>query len=179
MPDGPYDPDWRPTYTGPDEELGDVGSGPGFGADLYQLYYAGRVRLPEIAFRYYELTTALHDTQTTSGAAFASLTERQPAHQAWLDLRDELQEVFRRSSINFADTGKALVEIADRYSRTDADAAEALATKLNEHSTEITERLADLSAEFECDPTDVPEPPAPTGPPPPPHPSGGHQAVAV
>ncbi len=42
----PYAPAWRPAYTGPDPALGDVGSGRGFGADLYQLYKAGRSELP-------------------------------------------------------------------------------------------------------------------------------------
>lgn len=41
VPDG-YEPGWRPAYTG-DDGLSDVGSGTGFGVDLYQLYIAGRV----------------------------------------------------------------------------------------------------------------------------------------
>jgi hypothetical protein len=160
MPD-PYDPGWRPTYTGPNGNLGDVGSGPGFGADLYQLYYAGRVKLPDIAFRYYELTSGLHETQGTSIAAFAKVGGREPAHQLWMDLRDELQDVLRTSSINFADTGEALVDIADRYSRTDDEAADALAAELDRSSGEIADELAELSEDFQTDPVDVPTPPAP------------------
>jgi hypothetical protein len=174
MPEDPYDPDWRPSYTGPDESLGDVGSGPGFGADLYQLYYAGRVKLPEIAFRYYELTTGLHETQGTGGAAFAKVSGREPAHLLWIGLRDELQEIFRESSINFDDTGEALVDIANRYSRTDDEAAEALAAQLDEHAGEIADELEKLTTDFQVDPVDVPEPPAP-GDYAPPSSSGGRQ----
>jgi hypothetical protein len=149
MPD-PYDPGWRPNHTGPDESVGDVGTGPGFGADLYQLYRAGRLLLPEIAMRYYELATALQDTQGTSLAAFTAIGDRDPAHRVWIDVRDELQEVFRTSSINFRDTGEALVEIADRYARTDSEAADRMADLLDQNDDQ-----------YQSEPLIVPDAPAP------------------
>jgi len=69
VPD-PYDPDWRPEYGGPDQRLGDVGSGGSFGVDLYHLYYAGRQRFPRIADLYAGMTEKVDQTQTFSRGEF-------------------------------------------------------------------------------------------------------------
>lgn len=125
MPD-PYDPDWRPGYRGPDERLGDVGSGGQFGVDLYLLYYAGRERLPKISVQYSGMATELHQTHAFSRGEFTRPNGSfHPAHALWMELRDELQEVLRESSITFWDTGEALVETANDYVRTDEEAAAA------------------------------------------------------
>lgn len=130
MPD-PYDPDYRPEYRGPDETLGDVGSGSRFGVDLYHLYYAGRQRLPHIADLYATMTEQVHRTQSYSRAEFTRPNGGlHPAHALWMELRDELQEILRQSAINFWDTGVALVQTANDYARTDEEAARAFANTL-------------------------------------------------
>src|SRR5690606_35672031 len=127
VPD-PYDPDYRPEYRGPDETLGDVGSGSRFGVDLYHLYYAGRQRLPHIADLYATMTEQVHRTQSYSRAEFTRPNGGlHPAHALWMELRDELQEILRQSAINFWDTGVALVQTANDYARTDEEAARAFA----------------------------------------------------
>jgi len=130
VPD-PYDPDYRPEYRGPDETLGDVGSGSRFGVDLYHLYYAGRQRLPHIADLYATMTEQVHRTQSYSRAEFTRPNGGlHPAHALWMELRDELQEILRQSAINFWDTGVALVQTANDYARTDEEAARAFANTL-------------------------------------------------
>lgn len=130
VPD-PYDPDYRPEYRGPDETLGDVGSGSRFGVDLYHLYYAGRQRLPHIADLYATMTEQVHRTQSYSRAEFTRPNGGlHPAHALWMELRDELQEILRQSAINFWDTGVALVQTANDYARTDEEAARAFASTL-------------------------------------------------
>lgn len=131
VPD-PYEPGWRPDYVGPDEDLGDVGSGGEFGVDLYHLYYAGRERFPAVSVLYAEMTEQVHDTQPLGRGEFTRPDGgMHPAHTLWIELRDELQDVLRKSSINLWDTGKALVETAESYARTDAEAARAFADRLD------------------------------------------------
>lgn len=121
MPD-PHEPGWRPEYTG-DDSLGDVGTG--FGAELYELYRAGRVLYPQTAWRYYEFTRTLHTTEPVMRQVLAEGRTPQAAHTLLLDLRDVLQEVLGKSSVHIAETGDTLVDIADSYAATDeATAAE-------------------------------------------------------
>jgi hypothetical protein len=148
------DPDnWRPTFTG-DNSIGDVGSGEEFGADLFELYHAGRVLFPEIATRYSELTMRVHRQETTLRVLFevdGSVPER--AHRMLLELREELQHVLRQSSINIDESGRALVTIADSYAATDEQAA-----------AEMTRKLDRYQDVFVHAPTRVPTPPAPGDP---------------
>lgn len=163
MPD-PYDPDWRPSYTGPDEKLGDVGSGGQFGVDLYHLYYAGRERLPKISLQYADMTTELHQTQAFSRGEFTRPDGSfHPAHALWMELRDELQEILRETSVTFWATGEALVETANDYARTDEEASAAFAKWLDDDEHRQVFPITALPPQ--------PAPPAPgdhTSPPPPP-----------
>lgn len=116
----PQKPGYQPEYTGETDD-GDVGSGSTFGADLYALYAAGRVHLPEAALVYEQMTEQLHGLQPlmarcaeAAGLNLGSLLED----------RDTLQFAFRKTSLHLAEAGDALVRIADDYVRTDEAAAE-------------------------------------------------------
>jgi hypothetical protein len=143
-------PNWRPSYAGFEPEIGDVGSGTGFGADIYQLYKAGRLHLPEIAQQYHDLTQLVHRTQGPSARTFDVDGYVERAHRLWMELRDELQEILRESCLNFEDAGAALVRVADNYVRTDEQAQREMARLMDEedHLYEAKRRA-------------VPTPPAP------------------
>ena len=119
----PFAPGWRPAYTGPDPKLGDVGSGPGFGADLYQLYKAGRSLLPSAADVFAELARAVHHTHGPSTALARNHWHGYRAHLLWEQLRDDLQRALANASLILDEVGRRLVETADRYARTDQEAA--------------------------------------------------------
>jgi hypothetical protein len=130
-PDAPH---WRPSYTGVDPAVGDVGSGRGFGADTYQLYKAGRLHLPTIAQQYHDLTQLVHRTQGPSYRTFEVDGSVERAHRLWMELRDELQEILRESCVNFEAAGAALVRIADRYVRTDEEAQRQMSKLMDKES---------------------------------------------
>lgn len=119
----PYDRRYSPQHAG-DGGLGDVGSGEGFGADLYELYKAGRLELPAVAATYAELTRKIHEQDGPMQALFEGPTYTPEAsHRLILHLRDDLQESLRMTSVNVEAAGRALVDIADSYVATDEAAA--------------------------------------------------------
>lgn len=106
----------------------------GFVADLYALYRAGRVLLPEIAATYESMVGDVHDSTGYVNALFEGVDQGntqqdyysgswspavEPAHRKLMALREDLQGVFRESSLILHDTGTALVLIADSYRSTD------------------------------------------------------------
>lgn len=106
----------------------------GFVADLYALYRAGRVLLPEIAATYESMAGGVHDSTGYVNALFGEFEREntqqdyysgswlpavEPAHRKLMALREDLQGVFRESSLILHDTGTALVMIADSYRTTD------------------------------------------------------------
>lgn len=153
VPD-PYHPDWQPEYTGPNPNLGNVGSGEDFGTDLYQLYLAGRVHIPETAEQFNDLATAVHRTHAPSVRAFAVAGSYDRAHRLWMDLRDDLQEVFRETCLNMDAVGRALVAIADLYVQTDEEAVESFTGKLVKDRVNQPDQFVD-------GPPAVPAPPSP------------------
>ena len=151
----PTEPGWRPEYTA-DNSLGDVGSGQRLGTNLYYLYRAGRNELPEMAAVYAMLTTQIH------GIAHEMRTQfnrpglgMEPAHLRLLELRDETHDVLRQTCLRMQEVGTALVEIADGYASTDAEAAE-----------EFSRMLDDNADSYRNPPPYVPEPPGVHDPPP-------------
>lgn len=130
----PHHPDWIPGYTG-DTSLGNVGTGREFGADLYQLYRAGRLMLPEVAGLYADLTTEVHRVSGAARHLFEVDGYVEPAHSLLMHLRGDLQDALRVTSVNIGETGRALVEIAAQFVATDQEAAEAF-TKLLEGDRE-------------------------------------------
>jgi hypothetical protein len=130
--------------------------------DLYHLYYAGRERLPQISTLYSGMAELIHQTHGDSANEFTRPGGgMHPAHTLWLELRDELQDILRKSTINFWDTGEALVKTADDYARTDEEAACAFADRLDQEEDLGSFPISELPPE--------PDPPAPAdyAPPPP------------
>lgn len=147
MPE-PYDPDWRPEYTGNDN-LGDVGTGAdGFGVALYDLYHAGRWLLPQTARTYSVATSHVHGLTEPFDAVLDVPGVYRRAHGLLKQLRGTLHAVLRLSSLNVEATGRALVEIAAAYATTDEEAADKFREMMDEHS--------DL---YDDPPIVVPEPP--------------------
>jgi hypothetical protein len=149
-------PGYRPEYTG-DDSLGDVGHGEDFGADLYYLYRAGRNELPQTAATYSELTTHVHRRAGYMQALFDA-PGRGPteAHKKLLELRDELHDILRLTSIRLQEVGEALVKTADSYAATDEEAAEEFRRKLDVSQDEYSDDYGD----FRGQPPIVPDPPA-------------------
>lgn len=148
-------PGWRPEYRGDDARVGDVGSGRELGAHLYYLYRAGRNELPRIARTYAEATVLVHQTTGAMEGQF-DLPERGigPAQQRLLQLRAEVQNVLRLTSLRMSEVGAALVTIADRYAATDDAAAK-----------EFSRLLGDHASDYQQPALAPPDPPAPGDPP--------------
>jgi uncharacterized protein YukE len=92
------------------------------GASLFRLYLGGRTFLPEAANSYADLATALH-ALTPSIESLATELE----HDVGGSFTEALRTVhlaLTRTAINLDRAGTALVQIADRYSRTDEAARE-------------------------------------------------------
>jgi hypothetical protein len=125
-------PGWRPEYRGGDAGVGDVGSGKRLGAHLYYLYRAGRNELPRVAQVYAELTARVHQISGSMKTQF-NLPGRgpYPAHQRLLELRDEVHDVLRQTSLRMSEVGTALVAVADRYAATDQAAVDEFTRLLN------------------------------------------------
>jgi hypothetical protein len=155
---------WRPEYTG-DDRLGNVGHGEDFGADLYDLYRAGRNELPATARTYSDLTTQVHRRAGYMEASFDA-PGRGPtaAHRALLELRDELHDVLRLTCIRLQEIGEALVTTADSYAATDEEAAEEFTRKLD---VSYHDPASDDYRDFYGQAPIVPEPPAVGAPQPP------------
>jgi hypothetical protein len=154
------DPDsslYSPEYTG-DASLGDVGSGRGFGADLYQLYRAGRIDFPEIAATYEDLTMQVHREDGRMHTLFegeAGNLAPEPVHQLILSLREDLQDALRQTCLNVNAAAEALIRIADSYAATDEEAA-----------TRFGEEIEGDRDDFRGPSHPPLDPPAPGSPPP-------------
>lgn len=100
-------------------------SGEELGADLADLYTAGRFKLTALAAEFSTAGTALFNT-----AADSSLFARHPqlggslgpAKGPWDDLRDEIVGLLKETATNLEDTGTALMMAAEEYASTDAAA---------------------------------------------------------
>lgn len=99
-----------------------TGAGRDLGASLFRLHLGGRIFFPEAARSYADLATALH-ALTPSVESLATDLEH--------DVGGSFNEILRtvhlalsRTAINLDRAGTALVQIADRYSRTDEAARE-------------------------------------------------------
>ncbi|MEQ4301067.1 hypothetical protein ABNF97_06695 [Plantactinospora sp. B6F1] len=149
------EPGWRPEYRGADGNVGNVGSGRELGAHLYYLYRAGRNELPRIARTYADVTVLVHQTAGAMEGQF-DLPDRGigPAQQRLLELRAEVQDVLRLTSLRMSEVGAALVTIADRYAATDEAAAK-----------EFTRLLGYHASDYQQPALAPPNPPAPGDPP--------------
>nr|MDT0660638.1 hypothetical protein [Micromonospora sp. DSM 115978] len=152
----PNEPGWRPGYTG-NGNLGDVGSGDRLGAHLYYLYRAGRIELPRIAALYADLTMRIHRLAPTLQSQVDLPRQGiNAAHRRLLELRAEVQDVLRQTSLAMSDVGAALILTADAYASTDQEAA-----------AEFTSLMNGDAADFRRPTPPPPEPPAVGAPQPP------------
>lgn len=123
MPDpanDPTSPTYAPAFTGETDD-GDVGSGQDFGTSLYLLYAAGRVHLPDTADAYARAASAIHDIEPL----LARVVDYTGGYlDKLLQVRDDLQVGFYKTSTHLSEAAEALVVIADDYVRTDEEAAD-------------------------------------------------------
>lgn len=143
MKDKPYQP---PGYDPSDTRR--VGHGSDFGVELFELLKAGRTSLPAFAALYSNLATVAHDLgpridflrQSVGGEYALSLVDR---------LREELQVSLRFHALALQDAGEALVQIAEDFASTDAEA---------------NETFRGLARGADLDVPNVPRPPGPGAP---------------
>ncbi|MGH8876268.1 MAG: hypothetical protein ACRD0P_02825 [Stackebrandtia sp.] len=88
-------------------------------SDIKELWVAGETNLPQMAVTFGSVNQRLHETH---------VSELEPTKffPKWCELRDELQEIFKKSADNLKDTGEALRKAAEEYADTDSDGAAAL-----------------------------------------------------
>jgi hypothetical protein len=104
-----------------------VDKGTGFGLDLYELWQAGRDRLPTVALQYTEANNAVAHTDDGLAAAFLrsphlSGDSYGPVYPAWKTLRDELQTILHDTAKNLELVGEALCLAANEYAKADSAA---------------------------------------------------------
>lgn len=90
------------------------------GANLYRLHVAGRTYLPAAANVYSDAATAVHAITPAVDALSGDLD-----HEVGEQIAEILSTVhlaLARTAVNLDRAGTALVQIADRFSRTDQDA---------------------------------------------------------
>jgi hypothetical protein len=107
-------------------------SGQDLGADLYQLWRAGRDNMPSVAAVFANANRSVSDTHNGMEAAFSRSDHfgggtYGPVYPAFTALRDELQRILGDTAVNIELTGEALCLAATEYAKTDAGAAAELA----------------------------------------------------
>lgn len=145
-PDDPYHPDWRPEYN-PHHGLGNVGTGDAFAADLYELYAAGRVLLPDVAENYSWLAAAMRTLYEPMRDVLEFDGYSEFAQRLLLRFRGDLQHTFRQTASNLEATGSALVQLAALFATTDQEAAGAFADLLDENWADLEPTSAGTSPE--------------------------------
>ena len=119
-----------------DTSTRDLGSGARFGADVYELFEAGRVAFPDLASLYTDAADELHQvTHALRGIAgrLGHVGARGVAARA-----EELYDAAATTSRRLHLTGEALLLLADEFRRTD-DAA-TTATSCSPHARGVLPR---------------------------------------
>lgn len=103
-------------------------SGEDLGADLYELWRAGRDNLPTVAAQYSAATGFLSSTDYGLHYAFQRPGRfgdgaYGPVYGPWKDLRTELEGILSETATNLELTGEALCLAATEYAETDEAAA--------------------------------------------------------
>jgi hypothetical protein len=99
-----------------------TGAGTDLGANLFRLYLGGRTYIPEAATAYADTALALHALTPAVEQLAADLE-----HAVGASITGVLETVhgaLSRTALNLDLAGTALVQIADRFSRTDEAARE-------------------------------------------------------
>jgi hypothetical protein len=142
-------------------------------AELFGLWKAGSISLPQVAALYAQGSRDMHNTgyyqrdafrrtetqiEWNDGSLFPSAESSPalgPVLPHWSALRDRLQLIMARTATNLTDAGTALCMIANEYAQTDGDAA----TRLNQL---IEERRG--SPSLDQPPGEIPQPRSPGDP---------------
>lgn len=97
-------------------------TGEELGADLVDLYDAGRYKMKAVAAEFRTAGGELVRTEGLTGV-FARHPDlggsSGPARASWEALRDAVADVIFKTAANMDDTGLALIMAADEYARTD------------------------------------------------------------
>ena len=108
-------------------------SGWQFAADLSELRTVGAVDLPAMAYTFAALNNAINATAAHDIAGFS--TEGggfDQVYPAWSQLRDDLQNIFGKTSTNIQTAGDVVVGIVETYAATDEEAARSLQSVWND-----------------------------------------------
>lgn len=102
-------------------------SGTDLGADLYDLWKAGKDNLPSVAGEYATAGNAVGRTDAGQTNAFMRPTQfggaYGPVYGPWTQLRDTLESILLQTKKNLEATGLALCLAASEYAKTDSAAA--------------------------------------------------------
>lgn len=124
-------------------------------AELYKLWYAGKVELPTVAATYGEAAQQLHVTGLDDAGAFSGGQGSGTFGGSWAAMRNMFQDqVLCTTAENLTDTGAALTAIALDYAKADGQTGDDLQTSID--------GLADSG--LDQPPVYVPEPPRHTDP---------------
>lgn len=113
-----------------------MSTGYDLGVDLYELWRAGSVVLPDVATQFTD-AAALLDPQGARGAfhrtgGLGAGGGAYGAFTSWHSLAATLDGFLNETATNLRDTGRALVMIADDYAATDAEAQRELDRRRSE-----------------------------------------------
>jgi hypothetical protein len=102
--------------------------GKDLGADLYELWLAGKADLPAVSGAYLGAADTVRDTSNLDFAAMYRPTRfggdsYGPVYYAFSTLRDELFDMLSTTADNLALTGEALCVAATEYAKTDGAAS--------------------------------------------------------
>ncbi|MGI5215512.1 hypothetical protein [Plantactinospora sp. CA-290183] len=96
------------------------------GADLYDLWKAGKDNLPSVAGEYTAASNAVGSIASGVSGAFMRPAQfggtHGPAYAAWSSLRNELESILEQTATNLTQTGQALCLAATRYAASDSAA---------------------------------------------------------
>lgn len=112
--------------------------GTDLGANLFRLYLGGRTYIPEAANAYADMALALHALTPAVESLAADLE-----HDVGASLTGILETVhgaLSRTAVNLDLAGTALVQIADRFSRTDETAREEFERRCRRNRRELEDR---------------------------------------
>ncbi|WP_143055175.1 hypothetical protein [Nocardioides luteus] len=132
----------------PQGRAGKFGHGKEFGADIFALFRAGRVKFPDLAAKYSGLTGSVHDF-TQQIAFLGDSVGGEAAFRVMENLRNELHFGMRRTTEVLDISGRTLVQVAELFVETDEE-AKAKFDELREQN---------LGADDFAHPAKVPEPP--------------------
>lgn len=113
-----------------------VHTGQDLGADLFELWKAGKVFLPQVAEVYLQANGTVADTSKEDTAAFSRPVpdyrrggfndQSGQVYPHWQALRDRFQEILGKTAANLVGQGEALMTIVKMYADADEEARRAL-----------------------------------------------------